>query len=197
MLGDVLEASAAACLELGLAAWLAVHPPEACPELARLAPPPFRAVAQRGSDLAARMEHALRQAAAAGFRRILLRGSDSPELAPEVLGDGLRALDDTELVIRPGLDGGYDLIGLRAPVPGLFQVEMGTRGVLAQTLARAARAGLSPRLLEPGGDLDTAEDLLRLLRSARGGRQGLARRSLAWLERHPLPEPSRAEKSER
>lgn len=181
MLADVLETSAAACRALALEAWLAVHPPDACAELAAAAPASFRVQAQRGVGLPQRMRHAICAAAAAGHRRILLRGSDSPELAAEALGDALAALTRVPLVIRPGLDGGYDLIGLRAPMPGLFEVEMSTREVLANTLARAARAGISAELLEAGSDLDTPEDLARLAHNPDPSLTSRCRRTLRWL----------------
>ncbi len=181
MLADVLETSAAACAALGLEAWLAVHPEEACAELARVAPPAFRLVGQRGPDLAARMQRAVRSAAAAGQRRILLRGSDSPELAPEVLGAALAALDRVPLVLCPGLDGGYDLVGLRAPHDALFELPMSTTSVLADTLAAAERAKLGVELLAPGSDLDTPADLVRLQRSADPALRARCRRTLEWL----------------
>ncbi len=42
----------------------------------------------------------------------------------------------------PDPDGGYSLVGLRRPVPGLFDHGMSHAGVLAQTLAAAQAAGL-------------------------------------------------------
>ena len=78
MLEDVLEATADAARVLGAEPVLAVHPPNAVRELAGLAPAAFRIVAQRGPDLGRRMEWAVAEAAAAGARAVVLRGSDSP-----------------------------------------------------------------------------------------------------------------------
>ena len=182
MLDDVLEASAALAGEHGLEPVLAAHPAEACAELARRAPRAFRVVAQRGLDLGARMEWAVAEAAAGGASLVVLRGSDSPTLAAPVLRAALEALTDVDLALSPDRDGGYQLVALRRPAPGLFAHPMGTPSVLEDTLARARSLGLRARLVVPGFDLDTVDDL-RWPAEAR--RRGLAlgcRRTLALLD---------------
>ena len=193
MLADVLDASAGFCAELGLAAVLAVDPPDACAALARGAPPAFRVVAQRGRDLSERMDRAARECAAAGAARILLRGSDSPALPGSSVAGVLRALDAADVVACPDRDGGYSLIGLRRPVPGLFAHPMSTRSVLEDTFANARRLGLRTRLEAPGFDLDTAEDLRWLARQRAHVDPLLCRRTLAYLDRARLwPSEARA-----
>jgi rSAM/selenodomain-associated transferase 1 len=144
MLGDVLELTARAAAALGLEPILAVDPPDARRSMASRAPASFRVIAQRGSDLGQRMAHAVDEAAAAGATPILLRGSDSPALGEETLAAALAALQDSDLVVCPDRDGGYNLIGLRRPAPGLFRHPMSTASVLTDTLANAAFAGLQP-----------------------------------------------------
>ena len=72
------------------------------------------------------MTWAVREAAAAGAQRILLRGSDSPTLDAEVVREALAALREFDLVLRPDYDGGYSLVGLRRPAAGLFDHPMST-----------------------------------------------------------------------
>jgi rSAM/selenodomain-associated transferase 1 len=184
MLDDVLEASAAAAARLGFDAVLAVDPPAARGAMARRAPRIFRVIAQRGGDLGARMSHAVAQAAAAGALPVVLRGSDSPALAVETLVDAGHALAEVDLVASPDPDGGYSLVGLRRPAPGLLDHPMSHGGVLEQTRAAAADRGLRVRLLEPGFDLDTAADLERLAAWRAGPAASGCRRTLAWLDRH-------------
>jgi hypothetical protein len=186
LLRDVLDATAQFASELGLDPVLAVHPAGACAELAAACPAGFRVVPQRGADLSERMTWAVREAAAGGADRILLRGSDSPLLGVETVRTALRALERVDLVLLPDLDGGYGLVGLRAPVPGLFDHPMSTATVQGDTLARAARVGLSTRVLAPDFDLDTAEDLARLARARAGGRAGLCPHTLAYLDAQGL-----------
>ena len=186
MLADVLEATAGFAERLALEPVLAVSPAEACADLARLAPPAYRVVAQRGPDLAARMAWAVAEQAAAGRDRILLRGSDSPALGVEVLEEALAALEDHDLVLCPDRDGGYNLVGLREPAPGLFEHPMSTDRVLEDTLAGARRLGLRARVQQPRFDVDRVEDL-RLLAAARAAGQGaLCPRTLAYLDSRAL-----------
>jgi rSAM/selenodomain-associated transferase 1 len=186
LLDDVLETSAAAAARLDLAPILYATPAEACAALAEQAPAGFRTLPQRGPDLAARMESALAESAAAGFAPLLLRGSDSPLLGETTLRAALDALAGADLAICPDLDGGYNLVALRRPAPGLFQHAMSTAAVLEDTLANARRLGLSARLLEPGFDLDAAADLAHLAAARREGRAGDCPRTLAFLDRHGL-----------
>lgn len=182
MLDDVLEATASAARSVGAGLWLAGHPPEALGALGRRCPEGTRLLAQRGPDLGARMEAAVADVAGAGFGNILLRGSDSPALAPDALVAGLEALAGCDLSVGPDADGGYAWIALRRPLPGLFQHPMSTASALRDTLSGASAAGLRCRRLPPSFDLDTASDLA-LLRSARGrGEAGACPRTLALLD---------------
>lgn len=182
MLDDVLEASAALAGEHGLEPVLAAHPAEACAELARRTPRSFRVVAQRGRDLGERMAWAVAEAAAGGATPVVLRGSDSPALAAPVLRAALEALREADLALSPDRDGGYQLVALRRPAPGLFAHPMGTPAVLEDTLSRARGLGLRVRLVPPGFDLDTVEDLRWLAEARRGGLAVGCRRTLALLD---------------
>jgi hypothetical protein len=185
MLADVLEATARMARPLAIAPVLAVHPPELCAALAREAPTPFRVVPQRGTDLSQRMAWAVREAAAGGAPRVLLRGSDSPTLDAVALASALDALDAHDLVLRPDRDGGYHLVGLRRPLGEIFDHPMSTARVLEDTLARARALGLAVEVQEPGFDLDTLDDL-RWLARERGRAAGLCERTLAFLDRRGL-----------
>jgi hypothetical protein len=186
MLEDVLAATAEVAPRFGLEVVLAVHPPAAVRQLARLAPAGFRVVAQRGADLGSRMEWAVAEAAAGGARAVCLRGSDSPALGASAIGSALRALEEADLALSPDRDGGYNLVALRRPARGLFDHPMSTSSVLEDTLARARARGLRVRILEPSFDLDTIADLASLA-DARRTDPGLpCPRTLAWLDRHGL-----------
>jgi rSAM/selenodomain-associated transferase 1 len=185
MLDDVLEASAAAAADLGLAPLLFAAPAEACARLAARAPG-WRVLPQRGPDLGARMESAAAEAAALGHAPLLLRGSDSPALEPQLLRAALDALADADLALSPDPDGGYNLVALRGAVPGLFSHPMSTARVLEETSARAGALGLRTRILPPGFDVDVAADFARLARARRDGRARSCPRTLAWLDEHRL-----------
>jgi glycosyltransferase A (GT-A) superfamily protein (DUF2064 family) len=76
-----------------------------------------------------------------------------------VVSRALGALDEHDLVLGPAHDGGYYLIGLRAPVRQLFRgIAWSTHSVLGQTVARARQLGLGAVLLPRLRDVDTASD---------------------------------------
>ncbi len=184
MLADVLEASAALAVRFALEPVLAVHPPESAAEFEAVVPAGFRVVAQRGRDLAERMQNAAADEAARGHAPVLLRGSDSPALGAETLAAALAALARVDVVLCPDRDGGYNLVGVRGAAPGLFDHPMSTASVLADTLARARALGLSAETLAPGFDIDTVGDLELLAQARSAGRAMLCPRTLAWLDRH-------------
>jgi hypothetical protein len=182
MLADVLDTCAGAAPRLGLELVLAVDPPDGCAALARQAPRAYRVIAQRGPDLASRLAWAMDEMAAGGIAPVLIRGSDSPALSPEVLRAALLALREHDLVVSPDRDGGYNLIGLARPARGLWAHAMSTPSVLADTLANARSLGLRAHVLAPGFDIDTAEDLRWLAVWRREGGEALCPRTLTLLD---------------
>jgi len=119
---------------------------------------------QEGNDLGERIVRAVAAELAEGPGPVLVIGADAPHVPAGSLAEAAEALaEGAELVLGPAADGGYYLIGLRAPAPGLFTgIAWGGAGVLAATLARAARLGLRTHLLPPTFDVDDAADLARL-----------------------------------
>ncbi|MBK8915373.1 MAG: TIGR04283 family arsenosugar biosynthesis glycosyltransferase [Phycisphaerales bacterium] len=123
---------------------------------------------QGDGDLGQRMRRALADAFARGAQRVVVIGSDCPSLDAEAIGDALNALQAHDCVLGPARDGGYYLVGLRSPTPGLFErIDWGGEQVLQQTLQRAAASGLSVHRLQCRQDVDTPEDLAEWQRSRR------------------------------
>jgi uncharacterized protein len=117
---------------------------------------------QGRGDLGRRMHRAL-----SGPAPAILIGSDIPAMTPRYLRRAARALARRDVVFGPAGDGGYVLIGLRAPQPSLFAgVSWGAPTVLAQTRRRIERAGLRARELATLYDVDRPADLNRLPRGA-------------------------------
>jgi uncharacterized protein len=114
---------------------------------------------QGTGELGARMERALTQALEEGAPRAVLAGTDIPGLDREVLASAFAALEEYDLVLGPAADGGYYLVGLGRPAPGLLA---GGYWRKLDTLEwRAAELGLSTALLTKLHDLDTPQDLAR------------------------------------
>jgi rSAM/selenodomain-associated transferase 1 len=119
---------------------------------------------QRGDDLGARMDAAFQELLVESGSRALLVGSDVPTLPPARLGQAFFALEAADVVLGPAEDGGYYLVGLKRPVGGIFRnVTWGAATVLAETLAHAALLGLKVHLLDSWYDVDTGQDLERLI----------------------------------
>ena len=121
-----------------------------------------RLAAQAEGDLGARMAAAFQWAFDEGATRVVLIGTDIPELSADDVDRAFEVLDSADVALGPSLDGGYYLIGLRRPAPGLFErMPWSTPQVLPETLARAEALGLRVAPLAVRGDVDTVEDLKR------------------------------------
>jgi uncharacterized protein len=70
-------------------------------------------------------------------------GTDIPDVSAAILVQAAQLLDAHDVVFGPVEDGGYYLVGMKAPQPAVFQdVSWSTSVVLAQSLQKAAAAGL-------------------------------------------------------
>jgi uncharacterized protein len=122
-------------------------------------------LAQRGEDLGARQARLISDVLSLGHQGALVIGTDSPTLPRECLDEAVSLVmaPDVDLVLGPTDDGGYYLIGLRAPCPALFEgMPWSTSAVLPRTLDRAQRLGLRVACLPAWFDVDTKADLERL-----------------------------------
>lgn len=117
---------------------------------------------QVDGDLGVRMYRCLSLAWAEG-RKAVLFGSDLPLLNSAYLAAAVTALEQHDLVLGPTLDGGYGLIGLKQPAPGLFhEMQWSHSRVAAETIGRAITSGLRVYQLDALWDVDDAVDLRQL-----------------------------------
>jgi rSAM/selenodomain-associated transferase 2/rSAM/selenodomain-associated transferase 1 len=118
-----------------------------------------------GQRMAAAMSHHFAQTP---HRPLLIVGTDCPALTPGHLQQAADALQDADAVLIPAEDGGYVLIGLRKPAPGVFNgIEWSTPQVLEQTRERLRAAGLRWSEVATLWDVDEPADWMRW-GSARG-----------------------------
>ncbi len=171
---------------------IAYAPAEGHAALEHLLSPGLLWTAQRGQDLGERMEAALADAHAHGFGPLIVVGTDSPTLPLAFVLEAVSALrsKQADVVLGPTDDGGYSLIGVRRPAPGLFDtVAWSTPLAYAQTAANAERLGLRLHVLPPWYDIDTADDLARLRREMDADPAARARAPMTaqWLRSFPEP----------
>jgi len=125
-----------------------------------LACPQF--VPQCDGDLGARLIHVVRTEFHRGLKRVFLIGGDCPGITRDYFAAADSHLDVSDVVIGPATDGGYVLLGLKAPYPVLFEnIAWSTASVLDQTLAAARKISLSVALLPVLEDIDDADALKR------------------------------------
>ncbi len=116
--------------------------------------------AQGDGDLGQRMDRAAQAALADGAANVVVIGGDCPQLTAEHLAAAFATLGHADVVLGPATDGGYYLIGLRAPQPTLFQgISWGGAEVLVQTLAAARSISVKVEQLATLRDVDVPDDL--------------------------------------
>jgi rSAM/selenodomain-associated transferase 1 len=120
----------------------------------------FAYLPQAEGDLGMRMEDAFARAFAEGAERVVIVGSDLPDVSASLLRRAFEALDAHPAVLGPARDGGYYLLGLTGMIDGIFRgIVWSTPDVLASTLDRFRAAGIDPVMLEELSDVDEAGDL--------------------------------------
>ena len=120
----------------------------------------FKAV-QIGESLGDRMSHAFKQGFEDGYDRIVLIGSDLPDITEYQINDGLQALKDNEVVFGPAEDGGYYLVGFSKFHDFVFQNKPWSQNnLLEETLSELKENRVSFSTLETLNDIDTFEDLI-------------------------------------
>ena len=115
---------------------------------------------QPEGDLGARMHAAI----AEGGGPTLVIGTDCPALTPNHLRNAAEVLrGGSDAVVFPAEDGGYVLIGLRRPVPGVFiDIPWSTDGAMLATRQRLRQLGLSWREPTQLWDVDRPTDVRRM-----------------------------------
>jgi rSAM/selenodomain-associated transferase 1 len=125
-----------------------------------------RGLRQSGGDLGARLLGSL-QEVSEEFPFVMALGSDHPEIVLSRLEEAfLRLKEGADMVLGPATDGGYYLIALRRSSihPELFDgIPWSSPAVFSETLERSGRLGLKVDLLAAGEDVDSPEDLERLI----------------------------------
>lgn len=133
---------------------------------------------QTGGDLGEKMLNATQTIIKAGYKRVIIVGTDSPYLDTQIVHDAAVQLEKFDVVLGPAVDGGYYLIGMSGLHPELFEnMKWSTDRVLEDTTQRAKESNLTVHLLKTLIDIDTKEDLDTVLAEAPPGHDDFTRRA--------------------
>lgn len=115
---------------------------------------------QKGANLGEKMASAFDFHFKEGFNKLLLIGSDCPEINISVLNEAEQALDHHDVIIGPAVDGGYYLIAMKKVHYELFEdMQWSQAQVLENTIQKAKIHFLSTYLLKTLSDIDDLADL--------------------------------------
>jgi rSAM/selenodomain-associated transferase 1 len=164
-LKDIVHNIGRAARRASIAPYVAFGPPGSDAFFEAHMPPGVRLFEAWLDGFGACLIFALETLFARGHRAACVLNSDSPTLPTVLLSELAEALaaPGDRAVIGPAEDGGYYVLGLKAPHRRLFEdIAWSTDAVLDQTLARAAEIGLPVHLLAPWYDVDDVAGLRRL-----------------------------------
>jgi rSAM/selenodomain-associated transferase 1 len=115
---------------------------------------------QFGENLGKRMQGAFEDGFKNQIEKIIIIGTDCPDLSPHLIEEAFLALNYHDVVLGPASDGGYYLIGLSQSFPMLFNhIDWGSDRVLAQTKKIIEQEKLRVYDLPVLTDVDRPDDL--------------------------------------
>ncbi len=117
---------------------------------------------QHGEDLGERMSNGIKHILNKGYSKVILIGSDIPQIQPNHTKNAFLALDRSDIAIGPTVDGGYYLIGMKKIHEGIFNsnFKWGNKSVFEETIDLCNKLSLKVELCEKYVDIDTKEDLI-------------------------------------
>lgn len=121
-------------------------------------------IGQRGGDIGVRMHTAMVDAFNSGYERVVLVGSDVPDLPPGIINDAFDLLRTVDAVLGPSNDGGYYLVGFNrgACDEAYFTgITWGSRTVCRSTVDKINSSGKILRLMPAWNDIDDRGGLKR------------------------------------
>ena len=123
----------------------------------------IRLIPQQGADPGERMAGISENLFGRGAEKILITGSDNPQLHPSIFRAALELLSKKQVVLGPTFDGGYYMVGLRNPYPGIFNgINWGGPTVYKETAKILIEDGVDWQELELSYDIDSPENLEQL-----------------------------------
>ena len=121
---------------------------------------------QKGEDLGEKMFNAINQVLLKGYKKVVLMGSDIPDLSAKDIQASFQILEEHDIVLGPTYDGGYYLVGMKRCHEKIFRIpkKWGGKSVLESTIEIGNEQNLTIGLSPKYRDIDTKEDLFEFER---------------------------------
>ena len=124
--------------------------------------PRFEVLIQNGNDLGEKMKNAFQEVFSCSYQKVIIIGTDCPELNAGILLRSFEGLSGNDVVIGPSNDGGYYLLGMNKQNDFLFNdIEWSTDQVFGKTIKKLNEYKLNFALLTELNDIDTEEDFTK------------------------------------
>jgi rSAM/selenodomain-associated transferase 1 len=123
----------------------------------------------------------------AGHQRHIFVGIDCPEISQAYIQQAAQALDNSDVVLGPAVDGGVVLMGSRHAWPSLVELPWSESSLCSALVHACARSGLSVATLDTLHDVDSVADFkpvgARIAKDQRPSRLALVQ----WINDHISP----------
>ena len=114
---------------------------------------------QKGEDLGEKMRIAFEEVFQKGYQKVIIIGTDCPEITANILIDAAIELNNHDVVFGPAMDGGYYLLGMKKIHDRLFQnIPWSTDSVLEISIQYLKEKKIPYQTISALTDIDTAED---------------------------------------
>lgn len=140
------------------------YPPDSQEKMSSWLGNDYSYMPQKGKDLGERMENAFTESFLEGFLKLVLIGSDIPDLTNKIIEKAFN-FDNYNAVIGPSFDGGYYLIGFKNNtfLPEIFEgIQWGTEKVFEKTIEIFKKNNYKVHILPKWQDVDRLDDVRAL-----------------------------------
>ncbi len=136
--------------------------------LTSIAPKFIKLFPQQGNNLGKKMNNAINYLLNIGYDKVVLTGSDIPNISSDIIENSFLYLNNWDIVIGSTYDGGYYLIGCSESIDDILlsPISWGQETVFQRTLTIIHNKNKNYKLIEPLQDIDTIEDLLNFKKSS-------------------------------
>ncbi|MBB6445599.1 TIGR04282 family arsenosugar biosynthesis glycosyltransferase [Bacillus benzoevorans] len=145
----------------GIDLFMTYTPKDSLSILEHVIPESIESFPQKGEDLGERMFNAINEVLQKGYKKVVLIGSDIPDLSASDIQTSFWLLDKHDIVLGPTYDGGYYLVGMKTAHERIFHIpkKWGGKSVLEATFDIGNEQNLTVGLGAKYRDIDTKEDL--------------------------------------